>query len=85
MLTGIEMAVLLALLLGGGITVGLVMMTFRSEGAGSVPGHSVQDTPAATPLDLHEQEAEFLVGLCEPLILEPVGERDRDQAERQHQ
>jgi hypothetical protein len=84
MLTGTEIAVLLALLFLCGITVALVMMTLRAANGDPVPGHPLQNASTAS-LGGQEQTAEFLVDLCEPMIFQSVGERDRDQAECQHQ
>ena len=85
MLTGTETALLVALLLGGGATVGLVMTTLRDDRSHPVAGRPVQDASVPIPLGLDEQSAQFLVNLGETMVFEPIGQRDRDQPERQHQ
>lgn len=85
MLTGTEIAVLLVMLSVCGVTVALVVMTLRDDGYGDMPGRSSQGASMRTPLGIHEQAAQFLVDLGQPVILEAIGERDRDQAEGQHQ
>jgi len=74
MLTGDETALLVAMLLGSGITVGLVMMTLRDE-----------EEAEAGSFGLDEEAAQFLIGLGEPMIFEPVGERDRDETKGQYE
>lgn len=79
--TGFEVAVLIVFLVGCGVTVALVIMTLK----GDAKARHDQDMTSMAPLGGEEQTAELVVDLCDPMVFEPIGKRDRDQAERQYQ